>query len=58
MSTGYDTFPLQDGTTIQDRLKCYHCQLVLRDPVQTKTTGLLFCKECFDETLKYVNWKT
>ena len=48
---GYD-IPLQDGVVLIDRLKCHHCQLVMKDPVQTKETGLIFCRECFDEALK------
>ena len=51
---GYDILPLQDGATIQERLKCCHCRLVMRDPVQTKQTGLLYCRECFSEVVKYV----
>lgn len=50
---GY-VFPLQDGVVLHDRLKCYHCQLVMKDPVQTKETGLIFCRECFYEALKLV----
>ena len=51
---GYNTLPLQDNTIIQERLKCTHCQLIMRDPVQTKENGLFFCRECFNEVLKYV----
>ena len=51
---GYDILPLQDGATIQERLKCCHCRLVMSDPVQTKQTGLLYCRECFSEVVKYV----
>ena len=50
---GYN-LPLQDGVVIQDRLKCLHCQLIMKDPVQTRETGLLYCRECFDEVLLYV----
>ena len=49
---GYDAFPLQDGVVLHERLKCYHCQLIIKDPVQTKESGLIFCRECFNETLK------
>ena len=51
---GYDILPLQDGGTIQERLKCCHCRLVMSDPVQTKQTGLLYCRECFSEVVKCV----
>ena len=54
MMPGYDTFPLQDGKVIDKRLKCYYCKLVMKDPVQTKGTGRLACRGCFDEALKYV----
>ena len=52
--SGYDAFPLQDGEVIHERLKCYHsCQLVMKDPVQTRESGFVICRECFN-TLKYV----
>lgn len=51
---GYDAFPLQDGEVIHERLKCYHCQLVLKEAVQTKESAFIVCRECFDEALKYV----
>ena len=51
---GYDVFPLQAGRMILERLKCRHCRLVMKDPVQTKETGLLYCRECFSEVVKYV----
>ena len=48
---GYD-LPLQDGVVLHNRLKCHYCQLVMKDPVQTKETGLIFCRECFNEAVK------
>ncbi|XP_065916393.1 TNF receptor-associated factor 3-like isoform X2 [Dysidea avara] len=41
---------LQSGEEVRDGLRCSHCHLVLKDPVQT-TSGLIFCRDCFKETL-------
>ena len=41
--SGYDAFPLQDGEVIHERLKCYHCQLVMKD-LQTRESGFVICR--------------
>jgi len=51
---GYKIF-LQDGRTLREALKCSHCQLVLRDPIQTTETGVRFCRECYNEAVRYVS---
>ena len=51
---GYEIFPLQDSRAIPERLICPYCQLVMRDPVQTEASGIIMCRGCLGEALKYV----
>ena len=54
MMPGYEIFPLQDDTEIPKIFICPHCHLVMRDPVQTKVSGVRICRGCLGEALKYV----
>ena len=45
---GYKLY-LQEGREVHEGLKCSHCRLVLKDPIQTSQTGQRYCKECFED---------
>ena len=45
---GYKLY-LQEGGEVHEGLKCSHCRLVLKDPIQTSQTGQRYCKECFED---------
>ena len=45
---GYKLY-LQEGGEVHEGLKCSHCKLVLKDPIQTSQTGQRYCKECFED---------
>ena len=45
---------LQDEGDIHEGLKCSYCRLVLKDPIQTSETGQRYCKECFEDAVRFV----
>ena len=49
---GFAATPV-DTSTVKSGLSCPHCELLLKDPVQTEE-GLRLCRSCFDEIVKYV----
>ena len=50
---GHKVF-LEDGGEICEKLTCFYCKLVLKDPVQTSESGLRLCRGCFEKAKKLV----
>lgn len=50
---GYVAFPLQNGEVIHENLKCYHCQLVMEDPVQSCVENVLTLSSTYQCNLSY-----